>query len=98
MSQAQAARWPPALHLGAHRRAAAPASPHDATRIRAIELARGIAIALMILSHGINMREIATGTHRIQAGLPPGTAFAPKTGTQLERACNLGVIDPAQAV
>jgi beta-lactamase class A len=48
----------------------------------------------LLLGH---MREITTGTRRIQAGLPPGTAFAQKTGTQLERACNLGVIDPAQA-
>ena len=48
----------------------------------------------LLLRH---MSAITTGTKRIQAGLPPGTAFAQKTGTQLERACNLGVIDPQDA-
>lgn len=38
------------------------------------------------------MESIETGTRRIQAGLPPGVAFAQKTGTQLERACNVGII------
>lgn len=42
-----------------------------------------------------HMRAITTGTRRIQAGLPAGTDFAQKTGTQLGRACNVGVIDPA---
>jgi len=44
-----------------------------------------------ILDH---MRKISTGDRRISAGLPPGTDFAQKTGTQLRRACNVGVIDP----
>lgn len=45
----------------------------------------------LLLGH---MRAITTGTRRIQAGLPPGTDFAQKTGTQIERACNVGVINP----
>lgn len=44
-----------------------------------------------LLSH---MRSITTGSRRISAGLPPGTDFAQKTGTQVERACNVGIIDP----
>jgi len=38
------------------------------------------------------MESIETGTRRIQAGLPSDVAFAQKTGTQLERACNVGII------
>ena len=45
----------------------------------------------LLLDH---MRNISTGDRRIQAGLPPGTDFAQKTGTQIERACNVGVINP----
>lgn len=48
-----------------------------------------------VLGH---MRAITTGEHRIQAGLPPGTDFAQKTGTQIARACNVGVLDPDRAV
>ncbi|WP_236551042.1 serine hydrolase [Luteimonas sp. 9C] len=44
-----------------------------------------------------HMRAISTGDRRISAGLPPGTDFAQKTGTQLRRACNVGVIDPERA-
>lgn len=44
----------------------------------------------LLLSH---MRAITTGDSRISAGLPTGTDFAQKTGTQLGRACNVGVID-----
>ncbi|WP_244243981.1 serine hydrolase [Marilutibacter alkalisoli] len=44
-----------------------------------------------ILDH---MRAITTGDRRIQAGLPSGTDFAQKTGTQVARACNVGVLDP----
>lgn len=44
-----------------------------------------------------HMRAISTGDRRISAGLPPGTDFAQKTGTQLRRACNVGVIDPGRA-
>lgn len=49
---------------------------------------------LRMLEH---MRAISTGDRRISAGLPPGTDFAQKTGTQLRRACNVGVIDPERA-
>ncbi len=45
----------------------------------------------LVLGH---MRAISTGGRRIAAGLPPGTDFAQKTGTQLGRACNVGVLDP----
>ncbi|KAF1722762.1 serine hydrolase [Pseudoxanthomonas wuyuanensis] len=44
-----------------------------------------------VLGH---MRRISTGARRIQAGLPEGADFAQKTGTQIGRACNLGIIDP----
>ncbi|TDK23031.1 serine hydrolase [Luteimonas aestuarii] len=44
----------------------------------------------ILLSH---MRAITTGGRRISAGLPAGTDFAQKTGTQLERACNVGILD-----
>jgi beta-lactamase class A len=44
----------------------------------------------LLLGH---MRGITTGDRRISAGLPRGTRFAQKTGTQLARACNMGVID-----
>lgn len=47
----------------------------------------------LLLDH---MRNISTGTRRIQAGLPAGTDFAQKTGTQIERACNVGVINPGR--
>lgn len=45
----------------------------------------------LMLEH---MRAITTGGRRIQAGLPPGADFAQKTGTQVARACNVGVINP----
>jgi beta-lactamase class A len=47
----------------------------------------------VLLSH---MRAITTGGRRISAGLPGGADFAQKTGTQLERACNVGILDPAR--
>lgn len=42
------------------------------------------------------MQNITTGDHRIKAGLPEGTPFAQKTGTQVERACNVGIIHPEE--
>ncbi|REL39175.1 serine hydrolase [Rhodohalobacter sp. SW132] len=42
------------------------------------------------------MEVIATGDHRIKAGLPEGIRFAQKTGTLIGRACNVGVIYPQQ--
>lgn len=60
------------------------------------QLARGELLSpehtALLLGH---MRAITTGAKRIQAGLPAGTAFAQKTGTQIARACNVGVIAPA---
>lgn len=41
-----------------------------------------------------HMIEVTTGDDRIKAGLPDGTVFAHKTGTQIARACNVGVIHP----
>jgi beta-lactamase class A len=38
------------------------------------------------------MEGITTGERRIKAGLPPGVRFAHKTGTQIESACNVGLI------
>lgn len=51
-----------------------------------------------LLAH---MQEITTGDHRIKAGLPADVAFAQKTGTQIARACNMGVLrpdEPARAI
>ncbi|AKC88241.1 hypothetical protein WQ53_06885 [Pseudoxanthomonas suwonensis] len=45
----------------------------------------------LLLGH---MREIGTGGRRIQAGLPADADFAQKTGTQQQRACNVGILDP----
>ena len=47
----------------------------------------------LLLSH---MRAISTGDRRIAAGLPPDSDFAQKTGTQLGRACNVGLLDPSR--
>lgn len=47
------------------------------------------------------MSDLNTGKNRIQAGLPEGTPFAHKTGTQIARACDAGLIhptDPERAV
>lgn len=41
-----------------------------------------------------HMQNISTGGHRLQAGLPENTPFAQKTGTQIHRACNMGVTYP----
>lgn len=38
------------------------------------------------------MERIATGAHRIKAGLPGTVRFAHKTGTQRRRACDAGVV------
>ncbi|MFW6327579.1 MAG: serine hydrolase, partial [Bacteroidota bacterium] len=40
------------------------------------------------------MTNITTGDRRIKAGLPTGTQFAQKTGTQIRRAVNMGIIFP----
>ncbi|KQP13715.1 serine hydrolase [Pseudorhodoferax sp. Leaf267] len=41
------------------------------------------------------MERVATGTQRIQAGLPPGARFAHKTGTQRARFCDAGIVRTA---
>jgi beta-lactamase class A len=41
-----------------------------------------------------SMEAITTGDRRIKAGLPKGTRFAQKTGTQIESAGNVGIIFP----
>lgn len=43
-----------------------------------------------------HMQHITTGSRRIAAGLPPGVPFAQKTGTQVARSCNVGVIHPTE--
>lgn len=40
------------------------------------------------------MEGVTTGDRRIKAGLPEGTRFSHKTGTQIGRACNTGVVYP----
>lgn len=40
------------------------------------------------------MKKTSTGENRIKAGLPQGTAFAHKTGTQIGRSCNIGLVIP----
>ncbi len=40
------------------------------------------------------MSDITTGDRRIAAGLPAGTRFAHKTGTQVARSCDIGVLNP----
>lgn len=39
------------------------------------------------------MRRVETGARRIKAGLPSGTGFAHKTGTQRARICDAGLVD-----
>lgn len=40
------------------------------------------------------MEMVSTGDSRIKAGLPDDAVFAQKTGTQVGRACNVGVVNP----
>jgi beta-lactamase class A len=40
------------------------------------------------------MENIVTGDRRIKAGLPGNVLFAQKTGTQIERVVNVGIINP----
>ncbi|MFP4183006.1 MAG: serine hydrolase [Halorhodospira sp.] len=41
-----------------------------------------------------NMQQVTTGHRRIRAGLPEGTPYAHKTGTQINRACDAGILAP----
>lgn len=45
----------------------------------------------LLLGH---MQAISTGDKRFSAGLPDNIVFAQKTGTQIQRACNVGVVLP----
>lgn len=40
------------------------------------------------------MESVTTGERRIKANLPEGSAFAHKTGTQIGRSCNMGIVNP----
>ncbi|MCZ2497159.1 serine hydrolase [Xylophilus sp. Kf1] len=42
------------------------------------------------------MQRVATGRHRITAGLPPTVGFAHKTGTQRRRICDSGIVSVAR--
>lgn len=41
------------------------------------------------------LRDCTTGTHRIRAGLPADVDWGHKTGTQEQRACDVGILRPA---
>lgn len=45
----------------------------------------------LILGH---MEKATTGEKRLKAGLPGGLNFSQKTGTQIQRACNVGIVHP----
>lgn len=45
----------------------------------------------LLLDH---MEKVTTGDKRLEAGLPDAIPFAQKTGTQINRACNIGVTYP----
>ena len=40
------------------------------------------------------MESVSTGDRRIKAGLPAKARFAHKTGTQVGRSCNVGILNP----
>lgn len=40
------------------------------------------------------MSRMTTGEKRLKAGFPKGTSFAQKTGTQVGRMCNVGIVRP----
>ncbi len=40
------------------------------------------------------METMVTGENRIKAGLPDSVKFAQKTGTQIRRICNVGIMEP----
>jgi beta-lactamase class A len=48
----------------------------------------------LVLSH---MQAMTTGERRLKAGLPKGVRFAQKTGTQIRRVCNMGIVEPGTA-
>lgn len=44
-----------------------------------------------------HMEGVTTGDRRIKAGLPANARFAHKTGTQVARSCNVGIVNPHRA-
>ncbi|RYZ95066.1 MAG: serine hydrolase [Proteobacteria bacterium] len=42
------------------------------------------------------MARMTTGENRLKAGFPKGTVFAQKTGTQIGRMCNIGIVRPGK--
>lgn len=78
-----------AYYQGGRNSATLPAFARLLERVAAGELLSPASTGLL-LSH---MRAITTGGRRIGAGLPEGSDFAQKTGTQLARACNVGILD-----
>ncbi len=62
------------------------------------KLARGKILSAssrdLVLSH---MEKITTGEKRLKAGMPVGSRFAQKTGTQVRRICNMGIVRASEA-
>ena len=57
------------------------------------QLANGKALGAVQTDYLLKLMErVATGTHRLKAGLPVDTPFAHKTGTQRRRICDAGLI------
>ena len=57
------------------------------------QLANGKALGAVQTDYLLKlMARVATGTNRLKAGLPVGTPFAHKTGTQRRRTCDAGLI------
>jgi beta-lactamase class A len=44
------------------------------------------------------MEKMETGEKRLKAGLPLGTRFAQKTGTQVRRLCNAGIVRNSETI
>lgn len=62
-------------------------------------LAEGRALGMKESAYLLDlMARVQTGQRRIRAGLPPGTRFEHKTGTQHRRSCDLGIatVPPAR--
>ena len=58
-----------------------------------VQLADGRALSPRYTAWLLDLMErVATGPHRLKAGLPDGTRFAHKTGTQRRRACDAGLV------
>ncbi len=56
-------------------------------------LAEGKVLTPKYTDHLLKLMErVATGAHRLKAGLPPHVRFAHKTGTQRRRTCDAGIV------